>query len=427
MHISCNNQFAQLSLLDCFASNFENGNLDAARETVPQAEWDLEIRGDTNNSKYRVWFYFAVSNVKNKQVCIFNVINFSKGRSLYREGMTPLVRSTKRTHWQRIPSRNSFYYKSPKHKMNYVLSFIFEFDNEDEEYFFAYSFPYTYSDLQKYLYQIESRKLSFCKRELLCKTILQRRVDLLVIGKDPRGTRNSLSQIESRRGERRRVVFVSARVHPGESPASYMCHGLIEFLLSSTPLAQLLRKHITFMIVPMLNPDGVFLGNYRTAFCGLDLNRQWANPAEWLVPENYHVKSLIKELADDPWISLDFVIDMHAHSTSMNAFCFVNLVADDSRDISRMQDELTFLRLMSINCKMFSLNSSRICCDPSKLGTGRRELPQVVQDHTHCYTLEASFFCYQNVGCRPTPFTQQTLIEVGRDAGITFLDYYRLR
>mmetsp|Transcript_38954 Transcript_38954/g.122905 ORF Transcript_38954/g.122905 Transcript_38954/m.122905 type:complete len:260 (+) Transcript_38954:75-854(+) len=195
-----------------FRCNFENGNLDAARETVPQAEWDLEIRGDTNNSKYRVWFYFAVSNVKNKQVCIFNVINFSKGRSLYREGMTPLVRSTKRTHWQRIPSRNSFYYKSPKHKMNYVLSFIFEFDNEDEEYFFAYSFPYTYSDLQKYLYQIESRKLSFCKRELLCKTILQRRVDLLVIGKDPRGTRNSLSQIESRRGERRRVVFVSARV-----------------------------------------------------------------------------------------------------------------------------------------------------------------------------------------------------------------------
>ena len=41
MHISCSNQFAQSSPLDCFASNFENGNLDAARETVPQAEWYL--------------------------------------------------------------------------------------------------------------------------------------------------------------------------------------------------------------------------------------------------------------------------------------------------------------------------------------------------------------------------------------------------
>ena len=31
----------------------------------------------------------------------------------------------------------------------------------------------------------------------------------------------------------RHVVFVSARVHPGESPASYMCHGLLDFLIGT--------------------------------------------------------------------------------------------------------------------------------------------------------------------------------------------------
>ena len=42
----------------------------------------------------------------------------------------------------------------------------------------------------------------------------------------------------------------------------------------------------------MINPDGVFLGNYRCGLCGLDLNRQWGEPLQWLVPENFHIKNL---------------------------------------------------------------------------------------------------------------------------------------
>ncbi|KAJ9582744.1 hypothetical protein L9F63_022914, partial [Diploptera punctata] len=38
---------------------------------------------------------------------------------------------------------------------------------------------------------------------------------------------------------------------------------LIDFLISSHPVAVALREHVTFKIVPMMNPDGVFLGNYR--------------------------------------------------------------------------------------------------------------------------------------------------------------------
>ena len=61
----------------------------------------------------------------------------------------------------------------------------------------------------------------------------------------------------------RPVVFVTARVHPGETPASFVMHGFVEWLLSSQAAAQKLRQGATVVVVPMLNPDGVFLGNYR--------------------------------------------------------------------------------------------------------------------------------------------------------------------
>lgn len=61
----------------------------------------------------------------------------------------------------------------------------------------------------------------------------------------------------------RNVVFITGRVHPGESPASHVVHGLIAFLTSQDARAKVLRKLLTWIIVPMLNPDGVAAGNYR--------------------------------------------------------------------------------------------------------------------------------------------------------------------
>ena len=53
-----------------------------------------------------------------------------------------------------------------------------------------------------------------------------------------------------------------ARVHPGESNASWVMKGTLEFLVSSDPIADLLRKCFIFKIVPMLNPDGVINGRW---------------------------------------------------------------------------------------------------------------------------------------------------------------------
>eukprot|EP00462_Mataza_sp_D1_P009379 CAMPEP_0175163852 /NCGR_PEP_ID=MMETSP0087-20121206/26025_1 /TAXON_ID=136419 /ORGANISM="Unknown Unknown, Strain D1" /LENGTH=118 /DNA_ID=CAMNT_0016452693 /DNA_START=314 /DNA_END=667 /DNA_ORIENTATION=- len=57
----------------------------------------------------------------------------------------------------------------------------FMFDREQDQYFFAYSFPYTYTDLQKYLHGLESLNRDYFRRELLCRTVQHRRLDLLTI------------------------------------------------------------------------------------------------------------------------------------------------------------------------------------------------------------------------------------------------------
>lgn len=76
------------------------------------------------------------------------------------------------------------------------------------------------------------------------------------------------------------VVLVSARVHPGESSASFAMKGVIDFLTSHTDLrANLLRKMFVFMIIPMINVDGVYHGHFRMDVEGKNLNRYYIKPS----------------------------------------------------------------------------------------------------------------------------------------------------
>jgi murein tripeptide amidase MpaA len=49
--------------------------------------------------------------------------------------------------------------------------------------------------------------------------------------------------------------------------------GFLEFIVGNEREAKVLRDTFVFKIVPMLNPDGVIVGNYRCSLTGLDLNR----------------------------------------------------------------------------------------------------------------------------------------------------------
>lgn len=53
-------------------------------------------------------------------------------------------------------------------------------------------------------------------------------------------------------------------MHPGETPASFVLEGILDFLCQKDcEQARILLDNFVFKIVPMLNPDGVFRGYYR--------------------------------------------------------------------------------------------------------------------------------------------------------------------
>ena len=107
-------------------------------------------------------------------------------------------------------------------------------------------------------------------KETIGKSVFERPIDLITIS-NPENInlrREITLDVDDDLGDdftprKVKVVFLMARVHPGETPSSFVIQGLLDFLVSSHDIAASLREHIVFKIIPMLNPDGVFLGNQR--------------------------------------------------------------------------------------------------------------------------------------------------------------------
>ncbi len=285
-------------------------------------------------------------------------------------------------------------------KSLYTFSFSFEFPYSGDTVFFAYSYPYTYSDLSDVLTRIEcdEKKSEFSLRKTLCRTLAGNRCEYLSITSKDRGI--PMAQ--------RKSVVITARVHPGETVGSWMMQGVLDFLTDvNDPEARLLRDNFVFRIVPMLNPDGVINGNYRCSLAGCDLNRRWKSPNSTLHPTIYSAKRMILELQKEH--QLAFFCDLHGHSRKKDVFMY------GCNDPEAPEKTRIFPFIMSKICPFFSFSRSRFGVQKSKERTSRitmwRELgiPDV-------FTMEASFFgCDHATVEDEKHFTIPQLMQIGRD------------
>ncbi|XP_022825155.1 cytosolic carboxypeptidase-like protein 5 isoform X1 [Spodoptera litura] len=327
----------QNNIIECggfyFIHNFDSGNLGHVERVpteliapsvnpktnlseTPDYEFNMWTRPDCAGTEFengnRTWFYFGVQASEAGVLVRLNLINLNKQGKMYNQGMAPVTRTLPgKPQWERIRDR-------PVHSTDdntFTLSFKYRTsENLKATTFFAFTYPFSFAELQIALNSIDLKMLPlpppqsqddiYYVRECLIYSLEGRRVDLLTI--------TSHHGITSEREERlknlfpdnqerphkfvnKKVIFISARVHPGETPSSFVFNGFLNLLLTrNDPIAIQLRKIYVFKMVPFLNPDGVARGHYRTDTRGVNLNRVYLNPSLALHPTVYASRALIR-------------------------------------------------------------------------------------------------------------------------------------
>ena len=171
-------------------------------------------------------------------------------------------------------------------------------------------------------------------RELLTYSVEGRRIDLLTLSghtgisgaREPSLDPPLLPDAAPRPNTfpRKRTLLVTSRVHPGETPSSFVVDGLLAFLLrEDDPRAVRLRANFVVKIVPFLNPDGVAAGKFRTDTAGENLNRVYRRASQEDHPSVAAALALAASLHARG--ELYAYIDVHAHAGKRGCFLYGNL------------------------------------------------------------------------------------------------------
>jgi cytosolic carboxypeptidase protein 2/3 len=404
-----------------FSSRFECGNLKKAIR-MHENEYNLQLEYDAETQGYTQWYYFSVRPYKPGHKVRFNITNLMKYESLYNEGMKPLTFSANRPGlWTRDCTLVCYFKnKQPRNdpaRNFYTLTFTYTFEDPTDTVFFAYSYPYGHSDLMRYLESLQHLHPAYFNVNCLCKTLAGNDCpivtitnniftyaswaeELIKLEKSAAGRRmmrireSKANDLAKKSHSNKKCVFITARVHPGESNSSYMVKGLIDFLLGPSKEAAFLRKRFIFKIVPMLNPDGVIYGNYRCSLLGVDLNRRWDKPSKTMHPTIYYTKKMLEIVHEENEVIL--YCDMHGHSIKKDVFMYgCRSLGNDLSD----KKSNVFLRLIPyLLCQKnscFSFKSSKFRMEKSKSSTAR--IVNFSQFNILAsYTIEASFYGCSN-------------------------------
>mmetsp|Transcript_11065 Transcript_11065/g.18515 ORF Transcript_11065/g.18515 Transcript_11065/m.18515 type:complete len:164 (+) Transcript_11065:1546-2037(+) len=135
-----------------------------------------------------------------------------------------------------------------------------------------------------------------------------------------------------------------------------MLDGALEKLIDfGDPQTQALLDNYVFKIIPVLNPDGVARGQWRTDTKGVDLNRKYEEPSKWMQPTIHAAKNAVLAEFDKNPESLKMIVDFHAHCSKKGCFVYGNF----NQDLGRQIQAMLLPKLMAINCKFFDFDASR--------------------------------------------------------------------
>ncbi len=256
------------------SSSFDSGNIEVIDDKDPSAV-RLRIRKDAGEDHFQ-WFHFRVTAACGKALRL-QIEN--AGEASYPEGFENYRAcvSYDRVHFGRVDT--TFDGK--------VLTII-DTPRLDSVYY-SYFAPYS---LERHA-------------DLVAHAVCQPHVQYQRLGASCEGRDMDLLRIGQPDGDKK-VCWIIARQHPGETMAEWLVEGLLHRLFDEDdPVAAALLHKAVFYVVPNMNPDGSFRGHLRNNAAGMNLNRAWAEPSMERSPEVFLVRQKMEQTG------VDFFLDVH--------------------------------------------------------------------------------------------------------------------
>lgn len=364
-----------------FDADFESGSLGPVTRIGP-GEYEISLVSDTSgdgSGDYVQWFCFRLRNMRVGQVYTFHLGNLIKPGSLFEEGCQPVMFSRRRRElegagWTREGSDVAYY---PYHDLGrrHCVSFDLQFPYEEDEVFLAHAPPYSYSD-----HLVHLARWPNLQRYALLPTRADRHLCALKLG-DPAAPYQAC---------------LVARAHPGETHASWVMRGALDFLLGGSEEAKRCFEGVRWVVVPMLNPDGVACGRTRTNLDGVDLNRHHHDDS---APETRGLRQLLQEEVRTGR-PLAFV-DIHSHSRRRGVFAIANGSDGDPLIVGMGK----YSRLLDV------VGAARAEVKARDEGVGRVAAARL--GYRYSVTLESSL-CARHAAAGNQHLTLHDLLEVGR-------------
>lgn len=377
-----------------FSADFESGNLGQVFMTGAR-KYEIRLIPDPTWYYSAFWYFFKAEQLTPGEYS-FTIVGFSRDAMLHQIGVQPTALSINGTRigigWQRFGENMNFWCSKSGKIPQYSLSFTFNVLETDTMYF-AYIYPYTYTDLRCWLNKQDIVYSSLCESH--------GGVDIPAIFWDSDMQKFGIPRFLSRFTDRtfnKPLIVIAARHHPGETVASFAMEGFMSALFDHSLDSISLLKNFSFLLLPMINVDGVICGYYRPSLTGYDMNRSWIAPNQEKNPVESSILALLDQLVKTRRIL--FLLDFHGHSAQCNAFTYG--VMNERVALNEYQG--LFPRLMARTTSFFDVNGGCTMA-PDSYGATMRVALHHRYDIPFSYTLEMSF---GGVDIGPKKYTQMT-------------------
>ncbi|CAE8590289.1 unnamed protein product, partial [Polarella glacialis] len=373
---------------------------------------------------------------------ILSVCNMNNQGKLYGQGYRPWCKMPHDPMWRRLPDTPSTGFgmqwggEPSEGGTGFRISWRHRAYPGSGIVYFAFCAPFSFADCQALLTQLDAdfscggarpqqdkvmslRHLStaiaedwvpgvgsniYFHRQVLGLSLQGREIELLTVTAESNSAAQEVDSLPSELPDRfhacqptkfpgRQIVFISARVHPGETPGQFVFLGALRFILSDDPRAADLRERFVFKMIPILNPDGVACGHYRTNSHGLNLNRCYDKPSPQEHEGVWSAKCVLMHWASQGRLLL--YVDLHGHASKRGCFMLANRLTGPGQAWNT-----AYARLCQLNSPHFDFEhcdfaepdaAGKECKDGmSKEGSGRVSIHKDCR-LCHTYTLECNY------------------------------------